>query len=213
MNKQELLDLIKDMEDTAEVDNILAETDLAKSILTVDRIKPLLENEPDLRSHIDSLKDKHLAKGLETFKKNNLEKLVQAELLKRNPNKTPEQLRIEELERKFEQAEKEKARFQMESKFKDTLNEKGIPSKLLDFVLSEDEETTLANITIFEDVMKSTIEKGINDKLKGGSYVPPKDEKPGQATITKEQFTKMGLMERSKIATENPELFSELSKI
>lgn len=211
MNKLELLNLIKDMEDTQEVDEVLAQSDLAKSILTVDKIKPMLETEKELRSYLDSIKDQHLSKGLETFKKNNLERLVQAELLKKNPNKTEEQLRIEELEKKFEQVEREKMKFQMESKFKDTLNEKGIPSKLLDFVLSDDEETTLANITIFENVMRSTIEKGISEKLKESSYVPPKNE-GGQATLTKEEFSKMNLVERNKIATENPELFSELAK-
>ncbi len=63
----------------------------------------------------------------------------------------------------------------MVAKYKDTLADKKIPSKLIDFVLGEDEETTNANINLFEDSMKTYINSQVSERLNAG-YVPPKDD-------------------------------------
>lgn len=154
MKKSQILDLLDSVEEDIEISEI-----------------------KEVKSWLDSEKDKHSQKSiktaLENFKKNDMQKLIDAELLKRNPAKTPEQLKIEELEAKFAAIEKEKNRAEMTAKFKDTLVEKNIPSKMIDFLLADDEEITNANISLFEESMKSYIDKQVEDRVSNTSYTPP----------------------------------------
>lgn len=154
MKKSQILELLDSVEEDIEISEI-----------------------KEVKSWLDSEKDKHSQKSIKTaldnFKKNDMQKLIEAEILKRNPSKTPEQLKIEELENKFKEMEKAKSKAEMIAKFKDTLTEKNIPSKMIDFLLADDEEVTNANISIFEESMKTYIDKKVEDRVSNTNYTPP----------------------------------------
>lgn len=169
MLKKELLELIKDIEDEGEIDEIITSKGFAKPLNFGNKV---VATENDLKSLIDSERDK----GIEGFKKGGMQKLIDAEVLKRtNKEETPVEKELREMKAEFESMKKEKARAEMVAKYKDTLADKKIPSKLIDFVLGEDEETTNANISLFEDSMKSYIDSQVSERLNTG-YVPPKDD-------------------------------------
>lgn len=173
MLKNELLELIKELDNDKEVDEIILSQGFAKPITDINGFNKLLASNKEIQGLVDS----KVTKGIETFKTNSMQKLIEAEVLKRTGNnETEEQKAIRELKEKLENMEKEKTRAQMISKYKDTLTEKKIPTKLIDFVLGEDDETTNANITLFENSMKEFIEKNVQDRLKGSSYTPPKND-------------------------------------
>lgn len=173
MLKNELLELIKELDNDKEVDEIILSQGFAKPITDINGFNKLLASNKEIQGLVDS----KVTKGIETFKTNSMQKLIEAEVLKRTGNnETEEQKDIRELKEKLENMEKEKTRAQMISKYKDTLTEKKIPTKLIDFVLGEDDETTNANITLFENSMKEFIEKNVQDRLKGSSYTPPKND-------------------------------------
>lgn len=208
MLKSEVLELLKDINDDGNVEEILKGTDLYKSSTRLENVKGLFTSDSEFKKFLDSEKDKHSAKALETWKANNLEKLVQAELLKKNPQLTPEQKRIQELETKFAEMEKEKAKAVMTSKFKDVLNEKKIPSQMVNFLLAEDDEITNANISIFEEAMQAYVDSKVTERLGSSKHTPPKSDANG---ITKEQFNKMNILEKQKMFMEQPDLYKELS--
>ena len=109
MEKRELLELLAEIEDDGNIDEILRDTDLYKSALNLDNIKPLFANNDDFKSYLDSEKDKHADKALKTWKANNLDKIIQSEVLKATQVKeTPEQKAIRELEAKLDAMSKEK---------------------------------------------------------------------------------------------------------
>ena len=169
MLKKELLELIKDIEDEGEIDEIITSKGFAKPLNFGNKV---VATENDLKSLIDLERDK----GIEGFKKGGMQKLIDAEVLKRtNKEETPVEKELREMKAEFESMKKEKARAEMVAKYKDTLADKKIPSKLIDFVLGEDEETTNANISLFEDSMKSYIDSQVSERLNTG-YVPPKDD-------------------------------------
>ncbi|MGM8277230.1 DUF4355 domain-containing protein [Clostridium perfringens] len=169
MLKSELLELIKDIENESEIDEIITSKGFAKPLNFGNKV---VATENDLKSLIDSERDK----GIEGFKKGGMQKIIEAEILKRtNKEETPVEKELREMKAEFESMKKEKARAEMVAKYKDTLADKKIPSKLIDFVLGEDEETTNANISLFEDSMKSYIDSQVSERLNGG-YVPPKED-------------------------------------
>lgn len=210
MEKRELIDLLAEIEDDGNIDEILKDTDLYKSALEFENIKPLFASNDDFKSFLDSEKDKHADKALKTWKANNLDKIIQSEILKATQVKeTPEQKAIRELEAKLDAMSKEKEKVERQAKYKDILAKKKIPSDLTDFILGEDDEVTDSNITRFEDAMKTYIEEKVAAKLKESAYVPPKSD--SKKAIKKDDFKKMSLMEKQKLFNENPELYRELS--
>lgn len=170
MLKSELLVLINEADDNADIDEIILSNGFAKPITDVEGLNKLLESDKSLQG----LFDKKVTTGIENFKKNGMQKLIEAEVLKRTgKNETPEQKEIRELKERLDKADKEKAKAEMISKYKDVLTEKKIPSNMIDFLLAEDDETTGANIELFENSMKQYIETGIKAKLGDSEYTPP----------------------------------------
>lgn len=175
MLKSELLELVKDIDDSTDIDEVVS-----KSYLTLDNFKFKLD-ESEFKSFMDSEKDKHsskaIATALENFKTKDMQKLIDAEVLKRTgDNETPEQKQIRELKEQFANLEREKAHAEMISKYKDVLNEKKIPSQLVDFLLADDEDITNANIDLFENSMKAFVDAKVEERMKDSSYTPPESK-------------------------------------
>lgn len=208
MKKKDLLELLVDIEEDGIVDEILQGTDLYKSRLSLDSFKDLVATDKEFKSFLDSEKDKHADKVLKTFKANNLEKLIDAEVLKRTgKNETPEQKAIRELQEQLANMGKEKEKAERIAKYKDVLAEKKIPSNLTSFILGEDDEVTEANINIFEDAMKTYVENKVKERLKDSKYTPPKS---GEKKMTRDEFNKLTLVEKQKLYDDNPNILDEL---
>lgn len=173
MLKTEILELIQNLDENDDVTEVLKSTEVFKKQLSLDNVKGLFDTDNEYKAYLDSVKDKHHSKALETWKTNNLQKLVEAEMLKANPKLTKEQLRIQELENKFSALENEKKKAEAKLKLKDTLADKKIPMKLVDFLLADDEEVTTANIALFENEMQSFIDAKVSERVKAGSHEPP----------------------------------------
>lgn len=207
MLKSELLALVDDIDENADIDEIILGNGFAKPITDVEGLNKLLESDKSLQG----LFDKKVTTGIENFKKNGMQKLIEAEVLKRTgKNETPEQKEIRELKERLDKADKEKARAEMIAKYKDVLVEKKIPSNMIDFLLAQDDEATGANIELFENSMKQYIETGIKEKLGDSEYTPPVGG--GQIGITKEQFNKMSYKERVELFNSDPETYNKLKE-
>ena len=208
MKKKDLLELLVDIEEDGIVDEILQGTDLYKSRLSLDSFKDLVATDREFKSFLDSEKDKHADKVLKTFKANNLEKLIEAEVLKKTgKTETPEQKAIRELQEQLANMGKEKEKAERIAKYKDVLVKKKIPSQLSDFILGEDDDVTDANINIFEDAMKTYVESKVKERLKDSKYTPPKS---GEKKITRDEFNKLTLVEKQKLYDDNPNILDEL---
>lgn len=116
--------------------------------------------------------------------------------------KTEEEKAFEKRVKDLEIKEKEIAKKEMLTNAKEILTNKGLDTQLVDFIKFEgveDLETYINNIA--EVVGKQT----------KNSYVPKGHEK-ANGNITKEQFSKMTLMERQNLYNTNKQLYDILSK-
>lgn len=217
MLKSELLNLINTMEDTAEVDEILVATDLFKKGSSLDTFKNLIGTDKDFKSYFDSEKDKHSSKAITTavdnFKAKDMKAIIDAEVAKATGGKQKSalEIRIEELEAKEIAKDKELAAAKRLNKYKDILAEKGLNDFSDNILRFDDEDAINAEIENFNSKFETVVNKRVEAKIKGGSYTPP----PGKgipATVTKEQFSRMGYSEKVKIFNENPELYEQLVK-
>jgi len=151
--------------------------------LTVARVQEFLDVDQEAKSWLDSIKDKHLSKGLETWKTNNLESLISDEIKKRFPEKDEKELEVEKLRSEIEKMKQEKLRESLTNKAIKTATEKGLPIELVDFFIGADEEKTTLNLKALEDTFNLSVQKMVEQRLKGEGYVPPKDSDNKQSDL------------------------------
>ncbi|NFI06003.1 DUF4355 domain-containing protein [Clostridium botulinum] len=196
MFKKDLLKLIENIEDEGSVDEVLSQSDFAKSLLssglTLDAFKEK-ENDTEFKSYLDSIKDTHFTKALETWKANNLNKMVEAELLKRNPSKTPEQLKLEEMEQRLNESEKQRKLSDQKSRIKSDEIYKGIDPTIVDLLINEDEEITKANLALYIEKNKPFVQSEIEKRLKDNQYTPPSNEADKAKQLEQDVYKAFGL--------------------
>ena len=82
---------------------------VTSSLLTPEVITGYLESDEG-KKLIQPKMDSYFSKGLDTWKNNNLQKLIDDEVAKRNPAETPEQKAIRDLQQQMAQANAEKVK-------------------------------------------------------------------------------------------------------
>jgi Domain of unknown function (DUF4355) len=127
-----------------------------KGFLETDEGKKLIQPRLDL----------NFTKGLETWKANNLETLVNDELAKRNPAQTEEQKRIAALEKALEDQKKEAQREKLTNIAMKHATEKQLPTDLINFFLADDEDGTTANLGKFEETFTKAVQAAVESKFK-----------------------------------------------
>lgn len=179
MQFEEVKNFIEGNKETEEVKSYLQEL----NPFTVEGVKDFIESDDSGKSWIDSVKDKHLSKGLETWKTNNLERMINEEVKKRFPEKDEKDIEVEKLRAEVEKMQFEKQREVLTNKAIKIANEKHLPINLVDFFIAEDEEATEKNLSVLESVFSQSVQSEVEKRLKGDGYTPPKGEKKSNITL------------------------------
>lgn len=140
--------------------------------LNIDAVKTFLDTAAEGKAFLTAEKDKHFAKALETWKGNNLEPLVNSKVKELYPEETPEMLEIKKLRAELDAKTKNEAKQTLLNKAITVATEKGLPTKLIERFLGEDEETTLAAIAEFETEFGTAVQSKVDATFKGGGYTP-----------------------------------------
>lgn len=151
--------------------------------LTVVSLQEYIDKTPEGKSWLDSVKDKHLQKGLETWKTNNLESLLNDEIKKRFPEKDEKEIEVEKLKAEIEKMKQEKLKETLKNKAIKIATEKNLPIELVDFFIGTDEQATVSNVKVLEDTFSQYVQKSVEQRLKGDGYVPPKDNDVKQGNL------------------------------
>jgi hypothetical protein len=151
--------------------------------IKLDGVKKFLEENEEGKTYLQSLTNKGVTDGIESFKKNNLQKLVEDEYKKQHPEINPTDLETEKLKKQIEQMQKDGHIKDNKNNALKILAEKKLPTSLVDFLVTEDEKVTKANIDTFAKAMGEHDNSVKTELLKNSSYVPPvgggSDDKPG----------------------------------
>lgn len=187
MKKSELMELIKSIADDADIDETIKGSNLAelfKKDLTLDEVKNFIETNQDGKQYLQSYGDKRVTDGIKSWKDKNLQTLINDEVLKATgKKKSPEQLKIEELEKKMLENEARAQKAEKVAKYKDVLAEKKIPMEMIDYFLTDDEETTNTRIDNFSTYVNDMVNSNVKEKIASGSYTPPGENGAGDLTV------------------------------
>lgn len=194
MLKTELLELLKDVADDAEVnetiqgiEGLLTKTFDLNSI-GLDDFKNVLESNDIAKSYFQSALDSGIGKGVakyqENFKKNELQKLIEDGIkAKSNEGKTPEQIKLDEALAEIEKIKTEKAQSEMKAKYTKVLSDKGFGTDWLDLIkLSADnDEANNSTIEKLCEFVTTAVTKGINSKITENPPIPEKGQGLGKS--------------------------------
>ncbi len=187
MKKTEITELLKDIADDADIDEtIKASTlaDLFKKDLTLDEVKNFVESSDDGKKYLQTYGDKRVTDGIKTWKDKNLQTLINDEVLKATgKKKTPEQIKIEELEKQFNEQKAKAERAETVAKYKDVLAEKKIPMEMIDYFLTDNDETTSTRIDNFSTYVNDMVKNGVKEQISDGNYTPPGENGAGDLTV------------------------------
>ncbi|MRX54836.1 DUF4355 domain-containing protein [Bacillus idriensis] len=167
MTLEEIKAFLESNKDQADVKAYLGEL----SAVSADKVKGFLETDEGKRVIQPEL-DRYHSKSLDSWKTNNLNKLVDEEVAKRNPAKSPAELEVEKLRKEIEDERKARNRESLKNKALEVAAEKNLPKGVLDFFIGEDEEKTLANLSTFEAEVTAAIQAGVEAKFKSGGRNP-----------------------------------------
>jgi len=107
----------------------------------------------------------------------------------------------------LEEREKKIAQKELAQETAKQLSDKGLPTTAASFLVGVSAESTKENIDAFEKMWTSAIEDEIKKRIATGT---PKAKGNETGTITKEQFKKMTIAQRSELYKTNPTLFNAL---
>lgn len=121
------------------------------------------------------------------------------------------QRREYEYEKKFKELEEREKEFnltQNKLSASKVLAERNLPVQFVDYIVAEDAETMMNNITEFEKAWKAAVTDAVNARL---ATPAPKTGTVSQQGMTKEQFRKLTVQQQAELYKTNPELYKTLS--
>lgn len=134
------------------------------SAVSADKVNGFLDTEEGKRL-IQPRLDSHFTKGLDTWKANNLDALVDAKVKELYPEETEEQKRIRKLEKELEDQKTAAQREKLLNKAVSYASEKQLPADVAEFFIGEDEESTMKNLGAFEEKYNAALQKAIESKF------------------------------------------------
>lgn len=186
MLKKELLKLIENAGDDENIDSLLENSDLAKSLqasgLTLEAFKEKMKIDKEFKAFIDSENDKYHSKALKTWKENNLEKELEPFIKEKYPDLVtdPVQKKVLELEKELEKERQANARKDLLAQAIKYAADKKLPASVVEKCLGEDFDKTKEVIDSIAEDWSKGLEAIATEKMKQSSYVPGKgsDGKP-----------------------------------
>lgn len=177
----------------------------------VEDFKKFMETEEG-RKILNPMFDKRVSTAIETWKTNNIDKVVNDELVKRGFVQTDEQKKMMELENEIASIRKEKEMAEKRAIALAELNANGLNATLADYIPHDSEESIRNGVTTFKSILDDLVAQEVKKKT-AGTGAKPQGVKQPQTQLTTKDVMKMSYRERNQLAKENPELYKQLMGI
>lgn len=179
MLKKELLKLIEKAGDDENIDSLLENSDLAKSLqvsgLTLNAFKEKIKNDKEFKAFIDSENDKYHSKALKTMKEKGTWESEFTDVLKEKyPDliKDPLQIELNKERKAREELEAKLARKDLLGEAMKYAKDKKLPASIVEKCLGEDFDKTKEVIDSIADDWSKGLEAIATEKMKSSSYIP-----------------------------------------
>ena len=165
--------------------------------------------EEDVQALLQQEGDRRVSQALKKQKKEMETQLAEAEKLR---NMDEAQKKEYEYTQRLQQLEQKERDFTLaQNKLEDTkiMANRGLPVDFVDYIVAEEAETMMDNITRFERAFKGAVADAVAKKI---STPSPQSASVQQTGLTKEAFKKLNISQQSELYRTNPELYKQLTK-
>ena len=186
--------------------NTGAEVTATENVKVNEEVKTYTQEEVDklLQQEADRRVTSALKKQAEKFEREKAESEKLRDMDEQQRKEYEYEKKVKELENK----EREFNLMQNKLEASKIMGEHGLPVSFVDYIVAEDAETMMANITNFETQWKAAVADAVSARI---AQPAPKGSNVSQTGLTKEAFKKMSLAQQSEIYRTNPELYKQLT--
>jgi len=192
----------------------ITEQQTEQKTFTVDDFKSFLESNDEAKKILQAERDRAVTKGIETWKTNNLDSIINDKIKELFPEETAEQKRLRELEQKYQNMEKKAKISTLKNKVLNQLTETGLSTKLADVLVGEDEESTMSRFNLVKEIWENSLKAAVEQKFKENGRTP--SESPNKTNMTKpftaQEIENMTFEEINAAYQKNPERFKNLRR-
>ena len=186
--------------------NTGAEVTATENVNVNEEVKTYTQEEVDklLQQEADRRVTSALKKQAEKFEREKAESEKLRDMDEQQRKEYEYEKKVKELENK----EREFNLMQNKLEASKIMGEHGLPVSFVDYIVAEDAETMMANITNFETQWRAAVADAVSARI---AQPAPKGSNVSQTGLTKEAFKKMSLAQQSEIYRTNPELYKQLT--
>lgn len=145
-------------------------------VLTLEAVQSFFASDEAAKKWLQSEKDSYFTNGLNTFKEKTMPKLIEKEIEKRYPPETPEQKQIREMREEMDRLQQERSREAMKNRALSYATQKKLPisitgedgsvTSIVDLLIGENEEQTLANVALYETIFQTALQSSVEERFK-----------------------------------------------
>ena len=177
-----------------------------RGFITPDGVKAFIDTEAGMKV-IQPRLDQYFTKGLETWKTNNLQTIVDEKvntvITSKYPNETEEQKRLKKLESDLASETSKRQKAELLNLATREAQAKGLPADLVKYFLANDENGTKAALQEYEETWKAAMKKEVDSVFKQFGRTPEAGNKKNEGLFSKADVEKMTqrevLVNRDKI--------------
>ena len=173
----------------------------------VKEVKTYTQEEVD--KLVTSEADRRVTEALKTQARKNEAKIREAEKLAVMNEQEKFQYELEKREQAIREKELQLTKAENRAEGLSILSEKKLDGALIDIVLDTDAEVMHERIKLLEETFNNAVKAEIERRL--GSSSPIKSQVDG-LSMTREQFSKLSLAQKTELFNRDPEEFNRLSK-
>ena len=167
--------------------------------------------EEEVLKLIQSESDKRVSQALKTQKEKFEKKISEAEKLRNMDETQQTQYKLEQRIEELEELNRKYALAENKATLSKALAERNLPVQFVDYLVGDDAEEMMQNLTDFEKVWKAAVTDAVSTQLAKGA-INLKSASTKQSGLTKEEFHKMSLAQQQELYNTNKELYDELNK-
>lgn len=165
--------------------------------------------ESEVQALLQQEGDRRVSSALKKQKKEFENKQAEAERLR---DMDENQRKEYEYSQKLLELEKREREFTInQNKLEATkvLVNRDLPIEFVDYIVAEDADTMMENISVFEKAFKAAVADAVAKKI---STPNPKGGSIKQTGMTKDEFKKMSVSQQSELFRTNPELYRQMTR-
>jgi hypothetical protein len=163
--------------------------------------------EAEVLDLVQKATDKRVTEALKKQEHKLNQKLAESDKLRGMDEEQRKAYEFEQKLAEFEVEKKEFTRAQNLLEANKILANRGLPINFSNYIVADDAETMMENITTFETLFKAAVNDAVSIKIASPT---PKSGATGQVGLTRESFIKMSALEQGELYKTNPELYKTL---